>query len=313
MINKTKYKRFCTKEDDIPLFSKDWWLDAVCDEGEWDVAIVEQNGKIIASMPYYIKKKSIFKVITTPKLTKAMGPYIKYPKGMKYSKKLSFEKKIMNELIAQLPKVDRFEQSFNCNITNLLPFYWNDYKLSMGYIYIIEDLKDIDKAFANLSSDTRRKVRNAEKNGIEIIHSKDIETFYNINKITFEKQNIKIPYSLDFIKNLYTKAKEHQSIDIQFAIKDDVVYSVGLYACDKNFLYLLARSSNREIQLHNSEYLLDWEMIKFASQKNISFNFTGSMIENVERRIHSFGAIQKAYPIIIKDNSKLLKIVQSIK
>lgn len=30
MINKQKYRNFYKQEKDIPIFSKDWWLDSVC-------------------------------------------------------------------------------------------------------------------------------------------------------------------------------------------------------------------------------------------------------------------------------------------
>jgi hypothetical protein len=30
MTNKEKYREFCKNEKNLPIFSKDWWLDAVC-------------------------------------------------------------------------------------------------------------------------------------------------------------------------------------------------------------------------------------------------------------------------------------------
>jgi len=312
MTNIEKYRAFCKREKDIPLFNQDWWLDAVCDKGRWDVALVDKNDEIIASMPYYIKKKIIFTAITLPTLTQTMGPYIKYPKGQKYTTSLSWDKKIMQELIEQLPKVDIFTQSCNYSITNLLPFYWKGYQLSIGYTYIIDELSDLEELFGNFSSSTRKEIKNAKKNGIKVIDSEDIETFYKINQITYKKQGIKIPYSLDFLKNLYQKGKEHNSVIMKFAVKDDIVYSVRLYFYDKQRLYAVVGSSNRDIKLYGSEYLLDWEMIQFASRKSLIFDFKGSMIERIESRMRSFGTIQKTYPIITKTNSKLLRTIKYI-
>lgn len=79
--NKQKYREFCKIEINIPIFSQDWWLDAVCGENNWDVAIVERGGEIWATMPYYVKKKWGFTIITMPPLTQKLGPYIKYPSG----------------------------------------------------------------------------------------------------------------------------------------------------------------------------------------------------------------------------------------
>jgi len=106
--NKKKYKEFCQKELDLPVFSKDWWLDTVCGVDNWNVVLVEKDNKIVASMPYFTTKKAIFNIISMPILTQTMGVYIKYPKGQKYYKKLSWEKEMMTTLIGKLPNVDYF-------------------------------------------------------------------------------------------------------------------------------------------------------------------------------------------------------------
>ena len=90
--NKQKYRDLCQLERSIPIFSKDWWLDAVCGEDKWDVAIVEKGGHIFASMPYYLMRKNGFNSIIMPRLTQSMGPWLHYPKKQKYAKRLSFEK-----------------------------------------------------------------------------------------------------------------------------------------------------------------------------------------------------------------------------
>ena len=309
MTNKEKYIEFCKIEKDIPLYSRDWWLDAVCDEGVWDVALVEEKDKIVASMPFYIKKKAFFKAITLPKLTQSMGPYIKYPKNQTLYKRLSYEKKIMNELIEQLPKVDIFNQSFHHSITNWLPFYWKNYTQSTGYTYIIEDLSDIDNIFSNFTSSTRKEIRKAQKSGIEVIDSDDIESFYEIIKITLKKKNLKSRESINFIKRLYERAKDENSVMMKFAIKENVIYSVSLCFYDNKTLYAVIGGSNRDIKLIGSQQLLKWETMKFASSKNLSFDFEGSMIEGVEYRNRSFGAIQKPYFNINRVDSKVLKAI----
>ena len=51
--NKDRYREFSENSAEIPIFSKGWWLDAVCEEEKWDVILIENNSDIIASMPYY--------------------------------------------------------------------------------------------------------------------------------------------------------------------------------------------------------------------------------------------------------------------
>lgn len=310
MTNIEKYRKFCKEEEDsLPLYSKDWWLDAVCSEGGWDVALVEMDSKIVASMPFYIKKRAFFSAITLPKLTQTMGPYIKYPKNQTLYKRLGYEKTVMNELIEQLPKVDTFNQSFHHTITNWLPFYWKGYKQSTGYTYVIEDLSNMDEVFKNFTSSTRKEIRKAKKSGIEVIDSEDIEAFYEIIKLTFKKKNLKARESLAFIKKLYAKAKKNNSVMMKFAVKDEVIYSVSLCFYDNKTLYAVIGGSNRDINLLGSQQLLKWETMKFASQHSLAFDFEGSMIEGVEYRNRSFGAEQKPYFNITKTDSKILELL----
>ena len=52
-IRKRKYCDFCSQEP-ISVFSQYWWLDAVCEDNNWDVILYEKGGQIVASFPYYI-------------------------------------------------------------------------------------------------------------------------------------------------------------------------------------------------------------------------------------------------------------------
>lgn len=56
---KEQYRQFCQNEKDIPIFSKDWWLDAVCGVDNWDVVLVEKGGQIVGALPYFVKKKNM--------------------------------------------------------------------------------------------------------------------------------------------------------------------------------------------------------------------------------------------------------------
>lgn len=103
----------------IPIFSQDWWLDAVCGEENWDVIIIEKGGIIVASMPYALVKQWGFTVAGMPLLTQKLGPWIKYPDNQSYAKRLEYEKKIINKLIENIPhNIARYTQNFDYSVTN---------------------------------------------------------------------------------------------------------------------------------------------------------------------------------------------------
>ena len=72
MTNKEKYAEFC-KTTYVPIYSKPWWLDAICKPENWDVWLYESGGNILAVMPYYMEKRGNYNYITKAPLTQNNG------------------------------------------------------------------------------------------------------------------------------------------------------------------------------------------------------------------------------------------------
>jgi len=312
MENRIKYREFCNKESIIPLFSQPWWLDTVCGQDNWSVALVEKGGNIFASMPYYIEKKYGQTIIKHPKLTQTLGIYFKYPRNQKYYKKLSFEKEMITKLIEQLPKFDKFTKSFDYNTTNLLPFYWKDFSLNVNYTYTIEKLsiEGLEKEF---ETDIRRRRRKAESHGVKVYESNDIEKFYELNNMTFIRQKATIPYSLEFVKRVYVATQKNRASKIFFAEYKKQIIAASFLVFDKTNLYYLMGGINPDKRDLGGMDMVQYESIKFALESDRVFDFEGSMIESIEKYVRSFGAIQKPYFQVSKVNSKILKFKEILK
>lgn len=313
MTNKEKYKIFCEKEKSISVFSQGWWLDIVCGSDNWDILLVEKGGSIFASMPFYIVEKMSFKNITHPILTQTMGIYFKYPKNQKYYKKLSFEKEMITKLLIQLPNFDQFSQSFHHQHTNLLPFYWLGYSINSYYTYVIEKitLEALEKGF---ESDIRRRIKKASELGIHVYESDDIESFYELNKMSYERHNREIFYSFEFFKNLYTESIKNNSGKL-FVAKDkegNIIAGSFLVYDKSTVYYLMGGVESSKKDLGAMDVLLS-ENIKFALANNKKFDFEGSMVESIEKYFRSFGAIQKPYFNVSKTNSLLLNLYTTVK
>ena len=307
MTNKEKYRKFCEKEKNIPIFSKDWWLDTVCQESDWDVVLFEKGGEIWASLPYQKTKKAIFDIIIMPELTQTMGIYIKYPLKQKYYKKLSWEKEVMENIISAFPKVDYFSQNFHHCLTNWLPFYWNGFTQMTRYTYIIENIA-IEELEKNLETDIRRRRRKAYELGIKIVESDDIEKFYELNSMTFQRQGLKIPYSLEFVRKIYTICKENNAVKIYFAKYENEIIAANFLVYDDNTVYYLMGGINAEKRDLGAMDAIQFESIKFALENGKRFDFEGSMIESIEKYFRSFSTVQTPYFSIKKTNSNILKI-----
>lgn len=313
MNNKEKYIEFCNSEIDIPIFSKNWWLDAVCQNESWDVVLVEKNNKIISSMPYLISKRRMFLILGMPRLTQKLGPYIKYPLEQKLSSRLDFEKKVMKELISKLPRFDMFLQNFNYNLTNWLPFYWSGFQQTTRYTYVLDDLKDLDIVVENFSKKNRQLFVRGVDN-IRIVDDLGVDEFYRVCNLTFKRQNMKIPYSLDLVKSIFKVCKDRNSGKPFFAVDDENrIHSVSFVVWDSISMYSIIGGGDPLLRNSGAKQMIFFEAIKLAKEKEIKFDFEGSMIENIEHFYRAFGAKQMQYFSVSKTDSKIIKLVRLFK
>ena len=307
MKGKQKYQEFCESEPDIPIFSQYWWLDVVCGESHWDVALVEKGGHIVGSMPYYMKKKWLFNIITMPRLTHSMGPYLKFPLKQRSFKKLSFEKNVCQDLISQLPSTDYFYQNFGGAVSNWLPFYWNNFCQTTAYTYVV-DIKSLEQLDASLEPDIRRRRKKAVGLGLLVVESDDIKHFYELNKATYERHGKVIPYDFDLVKRLFQACRDRGVVKLYFAQDNSEVVAAGFFVFDNDTMYYLMGGIEPKYKSLGGMDVILYDAIKFAFSTNRKFDFEGSMVESIEKYFRGFGAEQKMIMQISKTNSKLLKL-----
>lgn len=299
-MNKDKYRRLCKTEDTISLFLKDWWLDAVCGEDNWDVILAENGIEIVGALPYHHKMQWGLNIITMPKLTQTMGVWVKYPNGQKYKHKISYENKIINEIICKLPSIHYFFCNLEPSITNWLPFYWKGFQSMTRYLYVIEGSKDLAMVFENFRSNIKTDIKKAQKR-LVVYTSDDLELFYKIHSLTFKRQGLQPPWSLGLIRRVDDVCKGKKCRKIYFA-KDtqNNIHSVLYVIWDENNMYALMDGSDPKLRNSGSMSLLFWEAIQFSLSKGKNFDFRGSVIETIEKYLRAFGGQQKPYFAIYK-------------
>lgn len=307
-MDKNKYRDFSENNDSVPIFSKGWWLDIVCGRENWDVVYIEENSKITASLPYYKKKKLGLNLLLMPPLTQHLGIWIDYKSNLTYYKKLSFEKKIISELIELLPRMDRFSQNLHYQYTNWLPFYWNDFNQTTKYTYVIKGITDLDSVFTGFRSNLKRDIKKAQ-GAVSVRKIDDTKILYDLVDMTYSRQGLKFKYSYNIIKELYEEAyRRGQAMMLISEDQERNIHSGIMVVWDKESAYYLLSGTNPMYRKTNSVGLLIWEAIKKLSTKTKNFDFEGSMIESVEAFFRTFGAEQVPYSNIFKINNRLLKL-----
>ena len=240
------------------------------------------------------------------KLTQTLGPWLANPPlGTKYAKKLAREKDLMEALIDQLPDYQLFRQNFAPDIVNWLPFYWRGFQQTTRYTYRLTNLDTPEVIWSGFQENIRREIRKAKKQGVVVERSSDIDTFLDVNELTFQRQGIQIPYSRSYVKRLFAACQFNEAGGIFLARgKDGRVHSGNLVVWNEHCAYYLMGGGDPELRNSGASSLAMWHAIQFAATVSRVFDFEGSMIEPVERFFRGYGAEQTPYFTITCTRSK---------
>lgn len=312
MTNKEKYHQFCLQESEIPIFARPWHLDAACQSTleNWDVVLVEKAGRVVASLPYASKKSGPFLVSTMPLLTKFLGPYLS--KDFRKSKQA---RKVLDQLIEQLPAFALFNQNFFYHFTDWLPFYWKGFEQTTQYSYLLE-LDELDKVYANFNSDYRNNKIKKAKEMVKVVMDRSVEDYYKVEVMSFERQGLRFPFSLEYFKNYDTAVKKHKARQLFFAIDEkDQIHSVLYLLIDHDRVYYHMAGDDPRLRSSGAGILLVWEAIQYTKQElglNL-FDFEGSTIKAIERVRRQFGAKQIPYFNLTKYGSKAYRLLRGLR
>ena len=306
---KEAYRKFCTEEKDLPIYFQPWYLDAVSEDGIWEVALVEKGGTIIAALPYFLKRKLGFQYITMPGFVKMLGPYLQPS-----YRRLKDAHLIATELIDQLPKVDGFRQQLHYSFETWLPFYWKGFQQTTRYTYLL-DLQDLEEVYRNINRNMRRNIKKAQ-GIVEVDSEGTLEEFYTLNKMSFDRQGLALPYSFAQLQKHDAALEKHQARQLFFARDEQgQLHSAACLIWDNCSSYYHLCGDNPELRQSGAGILLIWEAIQFTKKQLglNTFDFEGSMIEPIEKIRQQFGARQQAYSFVWKYYSPWYKLLKQLR
>jgi len=261
-------------------------------------------------MPIFVKKKLGFKYITHPTLVKWMGPMIG-----EHVKEENREK-VINSLFTQIPSNAYFEQNLYYDIDkNEIPSSYQDH-CAPQYSYTLEDISDLEKTYAKITSNYRNnKIKKASAN-IIIEERHDVNLFYDIHKKSFDRQGMQVPYSKNLFSSYAKKLLDANIAKLLFAVdKQGNVHSVSMLIWDEKSAYYHIAGDDPTLRKSGSAIFLIWHCIELVSNELglKTFDFEGSMLPSIERVRKDFGAKKKYYQKIRKYNSSTFKFLSQIK
>ena len=309
MPDKQKYALWIAEQPNVPIFLQSWWMDAVSIGKHWEVKVwetqpkmqccpgaqasspAEDNGEVIAAMPYLLRQRLGMRFVVMPQMTQLAGAWL-----------------VSNanpETIADA--IDRHIRSLH------LSYYYQQFPINSpippllanrGYIvsprvtYRIEDCSDVEKIIAGYN---RNKQRQLKKSAAFTLQQDNISPheFYRFHQSALVAQGKVISYSEPFLRQLLDAVLQHHQGTVLTLYDNQspaqTMIAVALYVWDADAVHYLIAAQRPDYQHQGLMARLVTEGIRLAHQRHLAFDFEGSMIPGVAKHFAQFGATPATY------------------
>lgn len=274
------------------IFEQPWWLKAVAGE-YWDEITVWENDSLIGRLPVCYSKSN--KKIEMPFLTQTCGIWIKVDSELSFNEQSNEIKKIVDNILAQIPDNVSIKIALDSSFKYFLPFCWKGFSIRPRISYRIEDLTDLDAIYQKFSKNIKRDIKSAKKK-LTLLENCSIDTLMDIMNKTFSDQGRSYPVPYQVIKNVVTESEKHHAGKMFCAADSEGnVHACAYFVYDQNVFYYLIGGKDSKYKNSNAQTLILWEAIKYASSVSKIFDFEGSMVEGIETFFKRFGGLPVVY------------------
>jgi hypothetical protein len=279
------------------LFGQPWWLEAVSPDA-WGEAQVERDGAVVARLPWASRRLPVRGItltrLGTPKLTPFVVPELQLGGGKPVTR-LAAEHRLLEGLIADLPRFDYLSYTFAPSFTNWLPFYWHGFQGTLRATYVLDDIRDLDAVWSGMSDKVRNTIRKAEKT-LEVVEDGDASRLADASRGTFQRKDRSSPFDRDLLDRVQEAVAAHDAgVTLSAVDGQGRAHGSLMLVWDEDRSYYLVGGRQQESSDNGAQSLLLWDAIRRASARTRVFDFEGSMIEGVARFFRSFGARPQPY------------------
>ena len=293
MTNKERYSEWVAKQEYVPLSMHPWWLDAVCAGKGWDVLLVEDEQKqILGAMPYLLRKRAWFKYIVMPPLSQSGGIWVTPEVTADRWKTAEVCRRFKEQLDAM--GLAYYYQQYIPGSLCVDAMHGLGFKTKERVTYRVEDLSDLDTLIASFSKNKRRQLQKSLSLHVE--KTMDIEEFWRFHSRCLESRKRRCSYSREFLLVLERKARRlNQCEIISICNADGQPYAAALLVWDKRYMYYLVPTYDAAFGESGASALLVLEAMKLAREKQVHFDFEGSMERGIANHYKQFGSTRTIY------------------
>ena len=306
MTNKERYSDWVAQQEYVPITMQPWWMDAVCAGKTWDVLFAtDAEGHILGAMPYLLRQRARFRYILMPQLTHIGGIWV--------TSEVTGDRWKTAEVCRQIKEqLDKMH----------LAYYYQQYlpgslcvdamrglgcKVRARVTYRVDDLSDMEALTASFSKNKQRQLKKAASLHAE--RTMDIEDFYRFHTQCLAARKRQCSYTREFLLVLERKARRAKQCQIlSICNESGQVLAAAFLIWDMHYLYYLIPTFDPAFGDSGASALLVLEAMKFAREKQVRFDFEGSMDKGIAEHYRQFGAAPMTYYSVEKCYRPLFRI-----
>lgn len=291
---KSEWNDFLRLSPQGSIFASTLYLDAL--NVKYRLYVTRKDGRIDAGLPLV---RGLARLLTNPLFCKYLGILLR-PSLAERSSIAAGQLCRQIEVFKHILRLSRsFDYTFHPNFENWLPFYWMGFAQQTLYTYRISQSKRSmwwDEADSRL----RRSVRRGEKakisvRRVESLSSADASLCYALSMEPFHRRNARPPMSVMLFQRLVRQLGPSGSLGLWIA-RD--ARGIGVAAAgvlyDWRCAYLLLNGSS-DAAPTGANSLLIKTIIDDTLERNLDFDFEGSMIRPIEAFYRGFGGDRISY------------------
>lgn len=295
------------------VFSSSAWIGIYDSERLELKGIFNKNNELIGFFYYQFHSRAkVLKQVSPPFLSPNCGLYYQ-DNTSNPAQKNTFRKKVLQLISTHLKglKSTLISLPFPEGNEDMQPFIWDDFKVEPKYTYQINLEESQDEILSKMSSERRKNIKKAQKEGIKAQFSLKNEDSQKLIKETFLNQGLNFDeVVLDKIFNQF--CNDNNSISFTSYI-DDLPLATVFCVFDKNIAYYILGGYGKTNKHEGAGALAMWEAIKYAKSKGIkTFDFEGSMHPPIEKYFRGFGGKVVSF-FVVKNENVLGKLLLKIR
>lgn len=252
----------------------------------------QPDGEILGVMPYLLRKRAWYKYIVMPQLTQTGGIWVTPEVTADRWKTAEVCRQIKEQMDAM--GLAYYYQQYLPGSLCVDAMRALGFKTKERVTYRVDDLSDLDALIASFSKNKRRQLQKALSLHAE--RTMEVEEFYRFLSSTLHARKRRCSYSREFLLVLERKARRFgQSTILSICNADGKPYAAAFLVWDSHYLYYLVPAYDPAFSESGASALLVLEAMKLAREKQVQFDFEGSMERGTANHYKQFGSTPVKY------------------